>query len=129
MQGPEKLREIVQTLLADGVKDLSDDQSPSFHLQTDATVPIGQMAVKVEVGVGVEDGDIKPTFQAKLTDLLPVDLIAATPDESTERAREKRAVYSGGIGQGKKAQARSYGAGKHGRGHRGMAAGFREPGA
>ena len=59
MLDPKKLRDKLQTLLADDVKDLSDDQSPSFHLQADATVPVGPAAVKVEVGVRVEDGEIK----------------------------------------------------------------------
>ena len=122
MPSPEKMREIVQTLLADDVKDLSDDQSPSFHLQADATVPVGPTTVKVEVGVRVEDGEIKPTFQAKLADLLPVDLIVATADELANRAQEKHAACSGGYRQGKKARSRSYGVGKHGRGHRGMMA-------
>lgn len=122
MLDPKKLRDKLQTLLADDVKDLSDDQSPSFHLQADATVPVGPAAVKVEVGVRVEDGEIKPEFKAKLTDLFPVDLIVATADELARQAQEKRAACSGGIGQGKKAQARSDGARKHGRGHRGMMA-------
>ena len=122
MPDQERLREIVQTLLADDVKNLSDDQSPSFHLQADVMVPVGQMAAKVELGIGIEDGNVKPTFQAKLTDLLPVDLIVATADELANRAQEKRAACSGGYRQGKKARSRSYGVGKHGRGHRGMMA-------
>ena len=122
MLDPKKLRDKLQTLLADDVKDLLDDQSPSFHLQADATVPVGPTAVKVEVGVDIEGGNVKPEFKAKLTDLLPVDLIVATADELASQAQEKRAACSGGIGQGKKAQARSYGAGKHGRGYWGMRA-------
>ena len=116
---PKKLQEELQTLMNSPVKDLSDRQSPSINVN--ATAPIGQTAVKVEVGVGVEDGEVKPKFQAKLEGLLD-GLPPTATDGLTSRAQEKRAACSGGYRQGKKARSRSYGAGKHGRGHRGMMA-------
>ena len=101
MLSPEKLREIVQTLLADDVKDLSDDQSPSFHLQADATVPVGPTAVKVELILGVDGDEIKSECRTKLVESL-ADLEPAATDERDRRAQEKRAACSGGSSRAKR---------------------------
>ena len=77
MIGPEQPLQAVKNAVAESYK-MPISQPPTFHLQTEATVPIGPVVAKVELGVSVEDGEVKPEIQAKLEGLLVEALDTAT---------------------------------------------------
>ena len=99
MQNPKRSLRELQTLINSPVKGLPDRQSPNINVN--ATVPVGPTAAKVELGIGIEDGKVKPKFEAKLEGLLDGLLSTATADELANQAQEKRAACSGGYRQDK----------------------------
>ena len=90
-------------------------QPLEFSVKAGAVLPLGPATARFEAGVGVEDGEVKPKFQAKLEGL-PTDLVDVAADEPTSQPWERRAY---GEWSSKKARTPSHNVGKHGRGLRG----------
>ena len=77
MTSPEQsLEEFCHTLAESGK--VPTCQPPVFHLKADATLPLGPTTAKFELGIGVEDGRVKPAFQVELEGLPAATLDAAT---------------------------------------------------
>ena len=95
----EKLQQELQTLL-DGPGKLPTSQYPALHLKADATLPVGLATAKVELSVGVEDGEVKPKFQVELEGLLSGWLAAATEPANQSKNWTAYRAYSGWSGKG-----------------------------
>ena len=112
MNNPEKLQLGLHHTPTEPWK-LTNDQPPRF--QVEAAVPIGPVVAKVELGVSVEDGEVKPKFQARLEGLLS-DLVDAATNEPVSQLQKRRDY---GYSPNKGARTPSRNTGKHWRGHRG----------
>ena len=82
-EDPEKLLEELHHKPTESWQ-LTTCQTPSFHLKADAALPLGPATAKIELILGVEDGEVKSEYEAKLEGLL-TGWIAAAIDESVSR--------------------------------------------
>lgn len=102
----DNLQQVVKNAVAESYK-MPSSQPHTFHLQMEATVPIGPVVAKVELGVSVEDGKVETVSSTKLEGLLaglmPAETgrkrkptqhagqqsrrTSASPSASTERGR------------------------------------------